>query len=71
MFGLFGREVPKKITQGLLDEAEEAIQWYKNLFGEDYYLELQRHMVTVPRANHEAYPLQVNVDYTLLNIQKI
>ena len=33
-----GGEVPKKITQGLLDEAEEAIQWYKNLFGEDYYL---------------------------------
>ena len=38
-----GGEVPKKITQGLLDEAEEAIQWYKNLFGEDFYLEMQDH----------------------------
>ena len=55
-----GGEVPKKITQGLLAEAEEAIQWYKNLFGDDYYLEMQRHKATVPKANHEAYPLQVN-----------
>ena len=65
-----GGEVPKKITQGLLDEAEEAIQWYKNLFGEDYYLELQRHKATVPRANHEAYPLQVNVNKHLIEYSK-
>ncbi len=65
-----GGEVPKKITQGLLDEAEEAIQWYKNLFGEDYYLELQRHKATVPRANHEAYPLQVNVNSHLIEYSK-
>lgn len=57
-----GGEVPKKITAGRLDEAEEAIQWYKNLFGEDYYLELQLHKATVPRANHEAYGLQLNVN---------
>ncbi len=65
-----GGEVPKKITQGLLDEAEEAIRWYKNLFGEDYYLELQRHKATVPRANHEAYPLQVNVNKHLVEYAK-
>ena len=59
-----GGEVPKKITQGLLNDAEEAIQWYKNLFGEDYYLELQLHKATVPRANHEAYGLQLNVKST-------
>ena len=33
-----GGEVPKKITAGQLEEAEEAIRWYKNLFGDDYYL---------------------------------
>lgn len=65
-----GGEVPKKITQGLLNDAEEAIQWYKNLFGEDYYLELQRHKATVPRANHEAYPLQVNVNQHLIEFSK-
>lgn len=63
-----GGEVPKKITQGLLDDAEEAIRWYKNLFGEDYYLELQRHKASIPRANQEAYPLQVNVNKHLIEL---
>ena len=51
-------EVPRKILQGKIDEAEEAIQWYKRVFGSDFYLELQRHKATVARANHEAYDLQ-------------
>ena len=61
-----GGEVPKKIIAEHYDEAEEAIQWYKNLFGDDYYLELQRHKATVPRANHEAYPLQQKVNAKLV-----
>ena len=65
-----GGEVPKKITAEHYEEAEEAIQWYKNLFGEDYYLELQRHKATVPRANHEAYPLQQKVNAKLLEYAK-
>ena len=65
-----GGEVPKKITAGHLDEAEEAIRWYKNLFGDDYYLELQRHKATVERANHEAYPLQQKVNAKLLEYAK-
>ncbi|WP_321334763.1 DNA polymerase III subunit alpha [uncultured Bacteroides sp.] len=65
-----GGEVPKKITQGRLDEAEEAIQWYKEVFGDDYYLELQRHKATVANANHEAYPLQQNVNEHLVRLSK-
>ena len=49
-----GGEIPKMITAGDLEAAEKAIQWHKNLFGEDYYLELQLHKATVERANHEA-----------------
>lgn len=65
-----GGEVPKKITQERYEEAEEAIQWYKNLFGDDYYLELQLHKATVPRANHEAYGLQLNVNKHLIEYAK-
>ena len=61
-----GGEVPRRITAGQFAEAEEAIQWYKNLFGEDYYLELQRHKATVPRANHETYKLQEVVTKKLI-----
>lgn len=37
-----GGEVPKKIINTSW-KMREVIRWYKNLFGEDYYLELQRH----------------------------
>ncbi|NDV66469.1 DNA polymerase III subunit alpha [Bacteroides sp. 224] len=65
-----GGEVPKRITNEQYEEAEEAIQWYKNLFGDDYYLELQRHRATVPNANHEAYPLQQHVNKHLIELAK-
>ncbi len=38
-----GGEVPQKIMNGDIEGAEESIRWFKSLFGEDYYLELQRH----------------------------
>ena len=65
-----GGEVPKKITRGMLSDAEEAIQWYKSVFGEDYYLELQLHKATVARANHEAYELQLKVNEKLIEYSK-
>lgn len=54
-------EVPAKILKGDMEGAREAIEWYHRVFGDDYYLELQRHRVTNPhqRANRETYPLQV------------
>ena len=63
-------EVPRKIIQGKLDEAEEAIQWYKRVFGDDFYLELQRHKATVPRANHEAFDLQQVANAKLMEYSK-
>ena len=58
-------EVPRAITADDLQRAEEAVLWYKNLFGDDYYLELQLHKATVERANHEAYPMQLKVNEQL------
>ncbi len=63
-------EIPRKIIAGNLDEAEEAIKWHKKVFGDDYYLELQRHKATVPRANHETYPIQQNVNRQLIEFSK-
>ena len=53
-------EVPAKILKDDIEGAREAIQWYKRVFGQDYYLELQRHEVKDPsiRANRETFPLQ-------------
>ena len=65
-----GGEVPKKILSGRMEEAEEAVQWYKNIFGDDYYLELQLHKATAPRANYETYELQLQVNEKLKEFSK-
>ena len=54
-----GGEIAKKFESGDLAAAEEAILWHKNLFGDDYYLELQRHKTTDPLYNPECYEKQV------------
>ena len=61
-----GGEIPRLIQDERFEEAEESVLWYKNLFGEDYYLELQLHKATVERANHEAYPIQLKVNEKLV-----
>ncbi len=38
-----GAEVPQAILKGDLEKAEELLKWWLNIFGEDYYIELQRH----------------------------
>ena len=63
-------EVPHKILKGDLEGAEEAVRWYQSVFGENYYLELQRHQVTDPnqRANRETYPLQQRANEELVRL---
>lgn len=63
-----GGEIPQKILKGDINGAREAVEWYHNLFGDDFYLELQRHQVTDPniRANRETYPLQQKVNNVLM-----
>ena len=41
--GCLAGEVPQNIMQGKLKEAESIAKWYQDLFGEDYYLEIQDH----------------------------
>lgn len=38
-----GGEVPQCILKGEYQRAREVAQWYKNIFGDDYYLEIQDH----------------------------
>ncbi|MBO5984463.1 MAG: PHP domain-containing protein, partial [Rikenellaceae bacterium] len=65
-----GGEIPKKIEAGDLAAAEEAVRWHKELFGEDYYLELQLHKATVEHANHEFYPQQKVVNKHLIELSQ-
>jgi DNA polymerase-3 subunit alpha len=65
-----GGEIPKKILTGQFQAAEEAIQWFKKIWGDDYYLEIQRHKANVPRANHETYKLQQIANAKILEYAK-
>ncbi|MBR0492293.1 MAG: DNA polymerase III subunit alpha [Muribaculaceae bacterium] len=65
-----GGEVPQLIMNGQMNQARETIQWFKNVFGDDYYLELQRHKATVARANHETYEKQCLVNDALMQFAK-
>lgn len=65
-----GGEIPKLIANDRIDEAEESVLWFKRVFGDDYYLELQRHKASVPNANHDTYPLQEKVNKVLVDFSK-
>lgn len=61
-------EVPRKIIKDDIEGAREAIEWYHRVFGEDYYLELQRHEVKDPHliANREAFPMQQKANRVMI-----
>ncbi|MDX2171782.1 MAG: DNA polymerase III subunit alpha [Bacteroidota bacterium] len=48
--GSLAAEVPNLILNVGEEQAEEAFLWYKNLFGDDFYIELNRH--NLPDENH-------------------
>ena len=65
-------EVPEKIIKRDMKGAREAIEWYKRVFGDDYYLELQRHEVksVKQRANRDTFPLQQLANGFLIDFAK-
>ena len=67
-------EVPAKILKGDIEGARKSIEWHKSLWGDDYYLELQRHEVKNPdpsfRANRETFPLQQQANKVLIELAK-
>ena len=65
-----GGEVPQAILAGNIELAEETAKWYKNLFGDDYYLELQRHQTDLPGADSSTYLTQCKANEAILEIAR-
>ncbi len=65
-----GGEVPQKIMNGDVKGAEETILWFKSVFGEDYYLEIQRHKTDKPGGDRDVYERQVEVNKVILELAK-
>ena len=52
-------EVPRNIIAGDMAGAEKAIEWYKKVFGDDFYLEVQAHKTEIPGQSQEVYEHQL------------
>ena len=71
-----GGELSQKIMEAMannpasidLSQVEESIQWFKQLFGEDYYIEIQRHQTTQEGADQHVYQVQKEVNPVLIEL---
>lgn len=65
-----GGEVPQRIMQDNIEAAEEAILWYKSIFGQDYYLELQIHKSGNAKIDEDVYRNQLLCNKVILELGK-
>ena len=65
-----GGEIPRLLMAGDYEEADKRVKWWKSLFGEDYYIELQRHKATRSDANHETYQRQKEIEEQLIRLAR-
>ncbi len=65
-----GGEIPRLVQAGRIEEAEEQVRWWKETFGDDYYIELQRHPASVPNANRDVFEVQQRVNPILMDIAR-
>ena len=65
-----GGEIPQLIMAGKLEEAEQQVLWFKERFGDDYYIELMRHKTDKPNANYDTYQWQMKVEPELIRLAR-
>lgn len=65
-----GGEIPQNILAGDLAKAEETVLWFKSVFGEDFYLEMQRHETYKENANRETFREQQRVNKVLIDFAR-
>ena len=65
-----GGEVPQLIMKGDIEGAERVVVWFKEQFGEDYYIELMRHKTDKPNANRQTYELQQKINPVLIELAR-
>ncbi len=63
-----GGEIPRLIKTGQIEEAEKQVAWWKETFGDDYYIELQRHPTNAPGGNRSVFEDQKIVNPELIRI---
>ncbi len=65
-----GGEIPQAIMAGDLASAEKIIYEYKEIFGDDFYIELMLHKSGDYRIDQDVYENQVKVNNALIELSK-
>ena len=65
-----GGEIPGYIMDGNPEAAEEAVRFYKELFGDDFYLEMQFHPSGRVQQDAQVFNNQIVVNKELLRLSK-
>lgn len=65
-----GGEIHKKVEKGDLAAAEESVLWYKKVFGDDFYIELQLHQTDKPNADTTVYEKQQRQNADLIYLAR-
>ncbi len=65
-----GGEIHRLISRGRITEAEESILWYKKVFGDDFYLELQRHKTDKPGADKRIFEKQQEQNAVMIELAR-
>jgi DNA polymerase-3 subunit alpha len=63
-----GGELPRAIINESEEKADEVVTFFKNLFHDDYYIELQRHKTDNPDKNSDVYREQIIVNRRLMEL---
>jgi len=63
-----GGELPQAIMHGGVDKAEAVVREFKEIFGDDYYLEMQLHRSGDPRRDADVYENQKRVNAVILEL---
>ncbi len=63
-------EIPRAITAGNVARAEKVLLEYREIFGDDFYLELMRHPATDPKRDAEVYKRQQAVEQVVVEMAR-
>jgi DNA polymerase-3 subunit alpha len=61
-------EIPRKIAADNIPAAEETLLWFKNLFADDFYIELQRHETNKPGGVKDVFEKQQKINPILIEL---
>lgn len=63
-----GGEIPQAIMNGDINAAEQSIMEFKEIFGDDFYLELMLHKSGEPRIDEDVYENQLKVNKAIVEL---